>query len=202
MKVCKRCGSAEFHKDGSCAPCGRERNRQWRLENTEQNRAKVRRWRKENPDKNAARSRRWRERNPSYSAESSKRWREANPEKDRVRASEWAKRNPAAKKAKEARRRAKKTKAGGAFTAEEFTVLCRDYGMRCLACGKQFPIGQLEADHVVPIAKGGGLLTFLTFNRYARSVIGQSMTELLTIGSRLSHCWKNKNQLSPGSSED
>jgi len=50
------------------------------------------------------------------------------------------------------RRRARKTQAGGHFTIEQWLWLCREAGFRCLCCKKKKP---LEADHVIPISKGG-----------------------------------------------
>ena len=41
----------------------------------------------------------------------------------------------------------------GSFAAEEFEALCDAYGNRCLACGDTE--AALEADHVVPLTKGG-----------------------------------------------
>ena len=54
-----------------------------------------------------------------------------------------------------ARRRTRKTNAGGSFGAGEFKELCRHYDCHCLRCGKQFPIIKLEADHVIAVANGG-----------------------------------------------
>ena len=51
-----------------------------------------------------------------------------------------------------ARRRTRKTNAGGSFTAKEFVNLCNYYGNVCLCCNKKLP---LTADHVIPVYKGG-----------------------------------------------
>ena len=53
---------------------------------------------------------------------------------------------------KQATRRARKTKAGGSFTKEEWEALCAKYDYRCLSCHQKKP---LEPDHIKPIALGG-----------------------------------------------
>lgn len=72
----------------------------------------------------------------------SKKWAEENPEKVRQ-----------AKADNRRKRRAAKHASPGSFTAEEFEVLCEGYGNRCLACGDTEAV--LEADHVVPLTRGG-----------------------------------------------
>lgn len=64
-------------------------------------------------------------------------WRQANPEKC------------AASKAK---RRASKVEAGGEYTGAEFAALKEATGNACLCCGAA---GDLAADHVIPLSKGG-----------------------------------------------
>lgn len=51
------------------------------------------------------------------------------------------------------RRIARKRASPGSFTKSEFMAMCRNVDWRCLACLKKFAV--LEADHVVPLAKGG-----------------------------------------------
>ncbi|MHB8597295.1 MAG: HNH endonuclease signature motif containing protein [Ktedonobacteraceae bacterium] len=60
-----------------------------------------------------------------------------------------------ADKAKFARRRTRKTLAGGKFTAQEWLALNEKYSFSCLCCGRKEPDIKLTADHVVPVAKGG-----------------------------------------------
>lgn len=52
----------------------------------------------------------------------------------------------------QARRRTRKTNAGGAYTLSEWATLCAEYAHRCLCCGAQKP---LTADHVIPVSRGG-----------------------------------------------
>lgn len=50
------------------------------------------------------------------------------------------------------RRRALEHEGGPGFTNKNFEGLCKQYGERCLCCGRKLP---LVADHVVPLSKGG-----------------------------------------------
>lgn len=72
----------------------------------------------------------------------SKLWGEENPEKVK-----------AAKANNRRKRRAARHASRGSFTAEEFAELCERYGDRCLRCGDTE--AALEADHVVPLTRGG-----------------------------------------------
>lgn len=53
------------------------------------------------------------------------------------------------------RRRARKMAAEGSFTEAQFSKLKKLFDNRCLCCGRQEPEIQLQADHVVPLARGG-----------------------------------------------
>jgi 5-methylcytosine-specific restriction endonuclease McrA len=74
-----------------------------------------------------------------------------------ARSKEWAENNPEqvrlAKAANRRKRRAARHASHGRFTVEEFRELCERYGNKCLACGDTE--AELEADHVVPLTKGG-----------------------------------------------
>jgi 5-methylcytosine-specific restriction endonuclease McrA len=75
-----------------------------------------------------------------------------NSEKEKTYGKEYAKRRPEVYRAATIKRRTLKTKAGGCFTAEEWFILCFACGFKCLCCGEKKP---LEADHVIPVSKGG-----------------------------------------------
>jgi 5-methylcytosine-specific restriction endonuclease McrA len=64
----------------------------------------------------------------------------------------WEKNHPVNRNLKEAKRRTRKTQAGGYFTPEEWFTLCFAVGFKCLCCGDTV---ELEADHVLSVAKGG-----------------------------------------------
>ena len=74
-----------------------------------------------------------------------------------VRSKKWAEDNPEevrrAKTNNLRKRRAAKHASRGNFTVQEFKELCESYGNKCLACGETE--AALEADHVVPLTKGG-----------------------------------------------
>jgi 5-methylcytosine-specific restriction endonuclease McrA len=65
---------------------------------------------------------------------------------------QWKRENPEKCRASENKRRTSKSNAGGFFTAEEWFTLCFSVGFKCLCCKEVKP---LEADHVVPVSKGG-----------------------------------------------
>jgi 5-methylcytosine-specific restriction endonuclease McrA len=44
---------------------------------------------------------------------------------------------------------------GGYYTSKEWNALKKKYNYRCLRCGKQEPEIRLQADHVVPVIRGG-----------------------------------------------
>jgi 5-methylcytosine-specific restriction endonuclease McrA len=99
--------------------------------------------------------------------EQRKAWRTANPEKHRaeqrlyyarnkkkvrVRITEYKRTHPEQVLNDRHRRRTRVTQAGGHFTTEQWFELCSAAGFRCLCCRKKRP---LEADHIIPVAKGG-----------------------------------------------
>jgi 5-methylcytosine-specific restriction endonuclease McrA len=82
---------------------------------------------------------------------------EQNREQVIARSTEWGKINLVKVKQFKAnnrrKRRAAKNTSRGSFTAKEFIELCERYGNSCLLCGVTGVV--LEADHVVPLTKGG-----------------------------------------------
>lgn len=64
----------------------------------------------------------------------------------------WRKDNPERVKVQMHNRRARKTQAGGSYTAEEWNALRKQYNYCCVCCGKR---RKLVPDHVIPIARGG-----------------------------------------------
>lgn len=145
-KTCKWCGLtkelSEFY-DGrwgkKCKVCVRSRAQQYRREHLEQY-AEYEKARANLPHRVEAR-RRYQEEHEEVIARS-KKWAENNPDKVSQ-----------AKANNRRKRRAAKHASPGSFTAEEFEVLCETYGNECLACGDTGVA--LEADHVVPLTKGG-----------------------------------------------
>jgi len=70
---------------------------------------------------------------------------------DRVVA--WQHAHPAKRRAYGAKRRARKIKAWGEFSGEQFKALCSKYKDTCLACGSSDK--PITADHIIPLARGG-----------------------------------------------
>jgi hypothetical protein len=54
-----------------------------------------------------------------------------------------------------ARRRARKMLALGSHTFGEWELLKKQYGFRCLACGRAEPEIVITEDHIIPLSKGG-----------------------------------------------
>ena len=134
MKKCTKCGKekplSEYHKQkrgrfGVHAACKKCAA------------AGQKKWSEENKDKKAAGQKKWREENKEKKAASQKKWQEENKEK---MTASWHK------------YQARKAGNGGAFTAREWRDLKKKYGYKCLCCGEK---NKLEADHVIPVSKGG-----------------------------------------------
>jgi len=96
-----------------------------------------------------------------------RRWRAAHPEEHKAdRRADYAKHreqrlaqsalyhreHPEVGRARIHNRRARKLAAEGSFTPGDWLVLIEFWGGRCAYCGEQ---GPLEADHRIPLARGG-----------------------------------------------
>jgi len=146
-KICTKClrplpldsfykrGDIESNPDARqshCKICVSEQRKEWRAKNAELHKERNRVWQQNNRMKVRDRQRRWR---------SIPENREKELERNRANKS-YSYRNY----------RARKVKADGSFTTSEFEELCEKLGNICVKCRKSLP---LEADHVVPISKGG-----------------------------------------------
>ena len=67
---------------------------------------------------------------------------------------EWERRNPDKARAMDrvAKMNRRARNMNGAHTADEWRLLCAQYGNVCLCCGSSAP---LTVDHVIPLARGG-----------------------------------------------
>jgi 5-methylcytosine-specific restriction endonuclease McrA len=101
---------------------------------------KGREWAKANKERHAATVQAWRKANPDRAKEIARNWQHNNREKFRV---------------KESNKRAKRRGNGGSYTVSEWEALKVKYDYTCLCCLKKEPDISLEADHVIPITKGG-----------------------------------------------
>jgi hypothetical protein len=99
----------------------------------------------------------WTKANSARIAAAKREYYEGNREEVISRSEEWGKNNLDKVKQFKAnnrrKRRAAKNASRGSFTAKEFKALCERYGNRCLSCDVTGVV--LEADHIVPLTKGG-----------------------------------------------
>jgi 5-methylcytosine-specific restriction endonuclease McrA len=135
-----------------------------------------RRWAANNGENIASSRRDYYERNREEVISRSKKWAQENAEKVKI-----------AKINNRRKRRTAKNAGGEHFTAEEFDARCSVYGYACLCCG--VTDRRLEADHVVPLTKGGyddigniqplcgecNRRKFTAITDYRRKVVAQSV---------------------------
>lgn len=147
MKHCTKCKQlkplSEYHKDKNagdghvqrCKQCVKIKSRQWYWDNYERNVAN-------------RRKRYWE--NPIYWKTEAKAWADKNREHKRALDSKYQKAHPEVYKASAARRKARIRQNGVyAISQKEMRKL---YASPCLYCGST---QRIEADHVIPIARGG-----------------------------------------------
>jgi 5-methylcytosine-specific restriction endonuclease McrA len=182
LKTCTECGVekdlSEFYaasrgsgkRMSKCKSCVKARAREYRRTHREQC-AQHDKARADLPHRVEAR-RKYQEEHKAQISEYKKKWSEDNSERvlayrrdyarsNRAevisRSKKWAEDNlekvKAAKANNRRKRRAAKHAGGGTFTVIEFEKLCEGYGHRCLCCGDTEAV--LEADHVLPLTKGG-----------------------------------------------
>lgn len=122
----------------------REASRQWHQNNREEANQR----RKSHYEANREKYReKYREQNRTYH--------EANRDKHREQMRAYQRNNLEAFAVRNANRHARKVKAGGSFTLQEWEALKAYYGYTCLRCGRQEPEIELTVDHVVPLSQGG-----------------------------------------------
>ena len=155
-----------------CRICASAKNKEWRKNNREYDSKRKRSWEKANPELvNAQRKRRLQKKRKTNRRPPSKNrtleeirqmaWEvnrkqyAKNKKANDERVYQWRRDNQSAYIAIEARRRTRKTKAGGSYTAQEWKALKAEYNYTCLCCGRHEPEIKLHADHIIPVAKGG-----------------------------------------------
>ena len=136
MRVCKKCGVEKALEDFTPhAPSKEGRTHECRACAT----VRKLEWAKQNPAKSKASIAKWRQANiealREYGRGNTKRWQAANPEKVR----EYSIQRRARKKASQ-------------FYAVSTGFLKRLHAQPCIYCGST---KNIEADHVVPLARGG-----------------------------------------------
>jgi len=122
----------------------------------ERQRVYAREWLKRNPEKARDAVRRWRKRNPELRRERNRRYKRAaqlrDPAKINAQKAAYHAAHPEYKRAKDHAYRARLQAAVGRFTARDWRELQERHGNVCAYCGGP---GPLEADHRVPLARGG-----------------------------------------------
>lgn len=122
----------EAHRDEANA-----RRKQQYLENFDRERQARKEWAEKNPEARRVAMHKYYTRHRDSVLSANKAWKDANPEK---------------RHAHNQARRSRYIGASGHFTAEEFSALCDAYDNSCAYCGEP---GKLEADHDVPLSRGG-----------------------------------------------
>lgn len=160
-KACSKCEEvlplSEFHicrsaKDGLQAKC-KKCFKKYYIENRDRKRAYDRIYYKEHEEemKNNTRNRYINNKEVvlAYVAQ----WQRDNPDKTRAATKRWLDKHPEKVTEYNTRRRARIRNAEiNDFTAEDWVELLVLYENRCAYCGSE---GKLEADHIVPLSKGG-----------------------------------------------
>jgi 5-methylcytosine-specific restriction endonuclease McrA len=139
-----------------CRLAKRRESRPWlRDDYKEANRKASKQWRQNHREDYLERNRVHQERNREKYREQSRAYHEANRDKHREQMRAYQRNNLVAFAVRNANRHARKVKAGGSFTPQEWEVLKAYYDYTCLRCGRQEPEIELTIDHVVPLSQGG-----------------------------------------------
>lgn len=133
---------AQYERSRANLPHRVEARRKYQEEHRERISEYKQKWARDNGERVAAAKRDHYERNREEVISRSKKWAKSNTDKVKI-----------AKAANRRKRRAAKRAGTGNFSVYEFKELCEKYGNRCLCCGDKEAV--LEADHVVPLTKGG-----------------------------------------------
>jgi 5-methylcytosine-specific restriction endonuclease McrA len=118
------------------------------------------------PDKRRAYGREWMRRNAAKARAAMQRWRQQHPDDHRAENRLYYARDPerrqrqidsspnrgAVRKAADARRRSRKLESVRSFTNAEWRILVTQFGGQCAYCACETT---LQADHRIPLARGG-----------------------------------------------
>ena len=184
-KVCKKCGSEEFCRDGRCKACKKISGAAWQAANREKEKARsaaryaankekikaqVAAWYAANREKIKAyraayylanREKDKTDRAASYAASREKvkadraAYYAANKEKVNARHAAWCAANPEVKRIIEHTRRARKHGNGGKLSRGLKPKLFKEQDGKCNGCRRTFDAAALALDHVVAIKNGG-----------------------------------------------
>lgn len=120
--------------------------------NPEDQRRYAREWLKRNPQKARDAVRRWRIAHPDEHAAKNRLYYARHTEERKAHAALYHREHPEVVLAKWQNYRARKRDAEGSFTAAEWLALVAAHQGCCAYCGEA---GALEADHRIPLARGG-----------------------------------------------
>lgn len=165
MKLCRRCRQIKplrfFHlrsasRDGhrsECAACSCAAERARRAANVEKVRASQAASYARNRAARAQTMHRWRERNRARHRAIARAAYERNREAYIARASAWNAAHPDQRREQCRRRRARL--AGSAVERVDYAAVLDRDGAWCYLCDRSIAAGDLEFDHVIPVARGG-----------------------------------------------
>lgn len=165
--ICGRCGGATRYKSNNqCIACKKKyqvkygrRNKKarkayglkWRQKNKEKKRQTDREYYLANKEKIRSYYAGWRKRNYDRQIEYDRQYYRDNRDRVQSTVRKYYKANPDKVKAGQALRRARIKEAPGTVSAKEMRWLRKRYHS-CLKCGSK---DRLEADHIIPLTKGG-----------------------------------------------
>ena len=118
----------------------------------ERRRAYGRAWMKQNSAKARAAMRRWRSAHPSEHAEDNRAYYARHRDERLLQSAQYHLEHPEIGRARSLNYRARKLAAEGRFTPAQWLALVEQYNGRCAYCGAD---GPLEADHRIPLSRGG-----------------------------------------------
>jgi dsDNA-specific endonuclease/ATPase MutS2 len=144
----------------------KERTKEYYANNKEKMNKATKKWQKANKAKVDKRAKEWKRQNPDKCKKVSKKYRDANRDIMLERTREWKKENPDKIKAWVEKnraivtqysrtRRARKLKAKGTFTANQFKNKQERQKNKCWWCTEELEGKKVHADHVIPLSKGG-----------------------------------------------
>jgi len=143
-------------------------HRKWYQVNKEKERIRKMNDRREHPDRIHARDNarhaknrvkiriqdnQWRKKNPEKVKQYYQKYCKNHKEQERIRHRKYYQTHPGKQKEHMTKKLARRRNALGSWTAEEWIILCEQYGNKCLCCGRG-DVG-LTADHITPLSKGG-----------------------------------------------
>jgi 5-methylcytosine-specific restriction endonuclease McrA len=115
----------------------REYGREWIRKNAEKAREAMRRWRVAHPEEHNEKNRLYYARHREERLAQSAAYHREHPEVGRARWQNY---------------RARRVAAAGSFTSAEWLAVVEEHAGRCAYCGEG---GPLEADHRIPLSRGG-----------------------------------------------